>query len=823
VRSTVSGAVSDDDGVRARHWPVVALIGVLAFVAVLLSAVFGVVIPPPEPPAMPAGAPLAPAFTKHFLLVVVDGLRFDVASDPARMPHFSRALREDTGGELRAGRVSMTTSAVLAVGTGQRGQFEQIVKNVKPSPTPYDSWLEEAKAAGLSVMTVGDPAWVDMYGKSIDVHRLDPEGVAIDVDFNPETFRSARELLAKHPDVFVVHFVTPDHQAHAHTVPSKKYAEHIHGFDADLFRFLSEVPRDYTVVAIGDHGAADSGTHGADVPIQRKTVVFAYGPGIARGVHQSGAIDQVDLADTISVLLGLPPPRESRGHVLAAWLDAPTQARTRIACTDAIRSVDYARALGFTALAGELDTDVGACKSPAVALRVSRRVDAAIAAEGGFSSPWIAPLVALLGALALGTALLLLGRAASPAALAVTVVCACGVFLTWGVERLSGEWPLRVRIMLFVLGNVPALVLLVLPDRALRFARRWPALAPALVPGILVATYTTDAQPEAWVALLIAGTLFALRGGLTADPARARPGALDLLLFAACMALLFFPGTRESEIYPSFIRNAPKLTLGVALGLLALTQIVLALRAPWQRRLALGAAFALAAVLSLVLRRFAPPLLGRSAIVVLSLATVAFALRRQPAVALSLGVVSYAWISRDAEIIAFSSSILLAHGVGHALARQRERRGRSGVPLSLPNALLTATFLFGVVFVQRVGLHGAIDFGAMDWGVAGFGDPHVSAWVVGTALGLKYALAAMLVVAAFGSALGPAASEGVLAAAFLVFLARGAVLAAMFLLSGQSFWTGLRVMGDLPFALIWALTVALSAVALRYTTKVRAL
>jgi hypothetical protein len=97
----------------------------------------------------------------------------------------------------------------------------------------------------------------------------------------------------------------------------------------------------------------------------------------------------------------------------------------------------------------------------------------------------------------------------------------------------------------------------------------------------------------------------------------------------------------------------------------------------------------------------------------------------------------------------------------------------------------------------------------MDWGAAGFGDPHVPAWVVGGALGLKYVLAVALPVGAFVSELPRAAAIQVLAACFAAFLARGVVVTAMFLVAGGSFWTGLRALGDLPFGFLWASAVAL--------------
>ena len=74
-------------------------------------------------------------------------------------------------------------------------------------------------------------------------------------------------------------------------------------------------------------------------------------------------------------------------------------------------------------------------------------------------------------------------------------------------------------------------------------------------------------------------------------------------------------------------------------------------------------------------------------------------------------------------------------------------------------------------------------------------------------LGLVLALG--LAVGAFVSWLPRESVLAVLRALFLAFVARGAVLAAMLLLVGESYWTGLRVLGDLPFALLWSVGTAL--------------
>ena len=44
----------------------------------------------------------------------VDGLRYDLATDPETMPLFARAMQEHSSGEIWAGQITMTSGALLA-------------------------------------------------------------------------------------------------------------------------------------------------------------------------------------------------------------------------------------------------------------------------------------------------------------------------------------------------------------------------------------------------------------------------------------------------------------------------------------------------------------------------------------------------------------------------------------------------------------------------------------------------------------------------------------------------------------------------------------
>ncbi|MCS6902317.1 MAG: alkaline phosphatase family protein, partial [Myxococcales bacterium] len=595
----------------------------LLLTLVAIHTVFQVVLPPARPPVMPDREASSPRLASHLLLVVVDGLRLDVARDRERMPFFSEAMMQHRSAELWAGRVSMTTSAILSLGTGQRGSFEQMVRNLNPAPPPYDSWLKQGKKAGRRLLLVGDPAWYEMYGDSFEDRRLDPEGVAIDVDFNHQTFRDTRVMRDRMPDVLVAHFVTPDHQGHAYGIQSERYRRHIRDFDRQLHELLREFSPSWTVVVLGDHGAADSGTHGSDVAIQRSTVIYAYGPGISPpGPSPVPRVDQADLAGTLAVLLGVPMPAHSRGHVLVDWLELSQEMRVRVACDDARRAWHYGRALGFALpqpmeaqLAAGCAGDVGASRA------VVQAIDRELEHRQGFASPLKLPLLLLCAVLAVGVVVLGLGSGALAAGPWGLSVGALSVLLSWGVEQLAEPWPLWVRVACFAVGNTLALVLLLRPSRVNSWLEHWRGPGVALIPGLLVMTYTSNVQPEAWVALVVGTALVVLEGGL-------HPGAEGFWGWGRSPALGWAPvfggallltallpaGVRQVSIYPVVLLAHRPLLLAMSVTALVLTSLVLGMRHAPRRRGWVWVGMGLT-VASFLARSHVGPLIGRGCVV----------------------------------------------------------------------------------------------------------------------------------------------------------------------------------------------------------------
>jgi hypothetical protein len=597
---------------------------------------------------------------------------------------------------------------------------------------------------------------------------------------------------------------------------SQRYADHVRSFDRDLFSLLGELSKDVTVVVTSDHGAVDSGTHGSDTPVQRRCPAFAYGPGIVRGAAPPRRVPQIDLAPTLAALLGVAAPAHGLGVSIVEWLALPEAARADHACAEAEAVLRYGQSAGAQVSEQTPCTSGDPPLARISAARKSvRSVDAALADATGISSPKAWGVGALALIFLAVCVVLVFGRSAVPKLAVALGLIAAATWLVLDVERLPGLWPGRVRSALFVALIGPALALVLAPTKIARLAERRPLWLALYLPGFLAVSYPSNLQPLAWVAVFVIGALLVRTPSLSPDG----PGLLrgSGSLFGVGLLLLSFVvllrvGTRASGIMPSWYGgNATLMWSGAVFAVL----VWLALRttrllnedlAP---KAALGGAVLL--LLCLALRDVLPAWAARGSVIGFFVAAV-YALRiGRRSWALTLGACSYALLARLWEVPWVLCTLLAAGVVGAALAKSE--------PVAAPRGALRqiaiVTFAFCLISVQRLALQGTQDIGGMDLGAGGFGDVNVPAALVGVFLGYKFALPAALVLLALLGSLPARDTSATLRLVFAAFLLRAAALLTMLFVAGGSYWRGLRVLGELPFAMLFAAVVltCLAAVA----------
>ena len=782
----------------------------VAVVFALLFLVLRTLLVERPPLPVPLVQPPLPPLTRHLAFFLLDGLRYDYATDPDKAPNLARRMSTGTSGRVLAGQITMTSAAVLSFGTGARGDFAQVVTNLSMSRTRQNDLFANARARGLRTALVGDRTWLDAFGdEGFDEAHPDATGLALDVDNSPEMFEEADKLLlrAEPPNLTVVHFLATDHFGHAFGTTDPRYLDMLKRFDARLEETLSRLSPRLTVIILSDHGATATGAHGSDIWSVRQTPLLAFGPGIrndARGL----AFEQVDVAPTVATLLGVPVPTEARGTAATALLDLDVDQIGRIRRAECERAAGAARALTATwdgprapgtSCAGAADPGDAAV----------RGYDRRIAAENESLG-----LSAAVGTLAL----LFVGLAA--AALAVGSVTGatrarslrwgallfsvafCSVLLTKYVELVVPPFHNVIRGVLFVFGNAVLLAWALRRGRMERFAVDHPVVFYAVVPGAIAFSYPANTQPEAFVAaaLLLLSALLA-RGERHA-------ALVAVSLFVAIHRF----GYVNEDPFPAFL--AERAGMLVAVNLLGLGAWSFFTPLAREESAASRAAWAAFPFLALVAAAHVRPPVGIALTVAFPTLAVLAYVRGNRLGARNLTLATFLLLSRDVEVLPVLALAALAE-LSPAVLSPARGDPADEAPESLSKSVrLTrvaglALVMFGLSFLARVAIQRGLDFDRMHFGAGAFGSPDPNKTWVAVMMGFRYALVAVLLHGVAVARIAPRDQTLVVFAWLVVWLGRAATLCTMLVIGRTSYWTAQRTISDVSPALIATLVLAL--------------
>lgn len=820
----------------------VVLASVLAALGLLGVALAHILAGSHPPVVAPTPAPLAP-LARHVLLVVLDGLRHDYAADPAMAPGFARRMREDAHADVWAGRVTMTSSAVLSLGTGQRGTFANIVLNLNAARARHDDLLARLRASGLRAALAGDEVWAQTFG-DFDAQVVDERGLSLKTDDSPAILAAAERLARTEPRpaLLVAHFVAPDHMAHAYRADSATYREHLRALDASLEALYARLPSDWTVVALSDHAALANGQHGTDAPEMRLTPLVAFGPGVRAGAA-SRPLEQVDVAPTLATLLGVPVPVHGRGTPATDLLDLSPAGAASVACADAARALRLAAAEGAAALDASTRAAQVTCASTTASPDERRAAGEAIArAWDGYLDRSaeragvraVGATIAIVVALALFVAWRLsrartsTARSPTIAAVAVAGLASAAAALTLLVDHTRP--PLNdARAIAVALAGLPLYAAVVRPAGAARRFGRRPLFALAVMPTVLAWAFPTNARTYSFVVAAAGAVVWLLaphaEAHATSWPWKGRRvlGARALVASALALAGLavFAFGPEDDPVRDLAARPDALLVLGLALVAVWLVALAPARDGARARDVVIAVGAAIAGPLA---RRVVPAPIGLAALVVLPACAIVLARRGRATLAAGLAFGAYGLLSRDVEVLGVAAAALLAEAVGSSAGRGapdgEDVAARPIAPFTLASLLAVG---FALSFLARVAVQRGLTFTTMDWGVGAFGSPEPSQLRVGLALGAKYVLPGVLVGWLLARRLPERLARALALGACLLGVGRFASMALVFFASDQAaYWTAQLAFSDLLPSLLATFAAALSAAATRGASARRA-
>jgi hypothetical protein len=263
-----------------------------------------------------------PPLTEEIVMVIVDGLREDVARS---LPTFERVSEDGSWLTAQTSQPSLSLPGWTLLTSGAPPEISGVTTNWYEGPVPVDSLFTSAERAGVTTAIVGHSAWQQLYG---DVVTEGWFGATDDGASDEETGQQAIEIMRRlHPELLVVHLPDVDNIGHQLGV-GREYREAAKRADAVIARVLEEAGSDATVILTSDHGHIDAGGHGGSEALVTTTPLVAAGPGTVIGA--TGSVSQADVAPTIAALLGLSRPTHATSPPLVALLDASQSSRDRI-------------------------------------------------------------------------------------------------------------------------------------------------------------------------------------------------------------------------------------------------------------------------------------------------------------------------------------------------------------------------------------------------------------------------------------------------------------------------------------------------------------
>jgi hypothetical protein len=316
--------------------------------------------------------PHTPRLARRVFVVIIDGLRLDKSYE---LPFLDGLRRQGVDGEAQSHYPTWSRPNYVSILTGVPPEASGVRTNHHSTPVALDSLMDRAKDAGLRTAMATDydvlprlflrpraprsgeivrsVAPVLHHDNDVDPH-VDEDSEVVDLtddkeaaaavrapDANLESpfddaryapwpggFSEAGDALAGgNADLVVMLLGAVDVAGHAHGGKSEQYRDAALVADHALSRALARVDLERDAIIItADHGHTNRGGHGGVEPEVLTVPFVAVGAGIKPGATPNDA-HLIDVAPTVSALLGIAAPGHGVGRTLVEILDGDEHTR----------------------------------------------------------------------------------------------------------------------------------------------------------------------------------------------------------------------------------------------------------------------------------------------------------------------------------------------------------------------------------------------------------------------------------------------------------------------------------------------------------------
>lgn len=288
--------------------------------------------------AVEAETPAGEALTERLVFVVLDGVRVDAA---AGMPHLQALAGRGASGIAMTELPSLSNPGRATLSTGAPPEVHGVTNNTRFSPPPVDSIFSKAKQQSIPVTVYGSYFWKKAFGASLDASRAysfdkelgpSPDAERLIAWQNETCEEMVSTLRSAESGLIVAGLTATDEAGHDFGGQSAEYLSVVAAADACLGRLTDTLDSpETTFVVVADHGhiqrRGQGGHGGKELEVISTPLVLA-----GKAITQSSGwtARQLDVAPTISALLGLPLPANNEGTVLWEALDLTEAQRSAL-------------------------------------------------------------------------------------------------------------------------------------------------------------------------------------------------------------------------------------------------------------------------------------------------------------------------------------------------------------------------------------------------------------------------------------------------------------------------------------------------------------
>lgn len=122
-----------------------------------------------------------------------------------------------------------------------------------------------------------------------------------------------RYIASDRPDFAFLYLGLTDAMGHDYGWMGKEYLESVNSSFSEIERLISTLDDEYVVIVTADHGGHGR-SHGSDIPEDMTIPVIFYNKTLKESVN-AGEVNIIDIAPTITALLGVAPDAEWEGKV----------------------------------------------------------------------------------------------------------------------------------------------------------------------------------------------------------------------------------------------------------------------------------------------------------------------------------------------------------------------------------------------------------------------------------------------------------------------------------------------------------------------------